>query len=72
MLAYDWALTLDMEINLVWKKKWNLIKAIYLFQRYVVILDACAVPLYRECDEYYNCQIGRLLTPQLDSRTSGK
>ncbi|KAH9479739.1 hypothetical protein JR316_0008334 [Psilocybe cubensis] len=46
MLAYEWALTIDMEINLVWKKPWNLLKAIYLFQRYIVVLD-CILALYR-------------------------
>jgi hypothetical protein len=32
---WDYLLTLEMEVNLVWKSKWNFIKGLYLFQRYL-------------------------------------
>ncbi|KAH9475847.1 hypothetical protein JR316_0011407 [Psilocybe cubensis] len=37
--AYDWMLTLGMEIELIWKAKWTYIKVLYLFQRYLTFYD---------------------------------
>ncbi|PPQ94457.1 hypothetical protein CVT25_002548 [Psilocybe cyanescens] len=66
VLAYDWALTLDMEINLVWKKKWNVIKGIYLFQRYIVIFDSIA-QFYRQVgSEMTDTKCNRLKAPVMD------
>ncbi|KAH8813567.1 hypothetical protein DL96DRAFT_1626366 [Flagelloscypha sp. PMI_526] len=39
ILVYDWALTLNMEIQYVWKSKWNLGKILFLLTRYMVIAD---------------------------------
>jgi len=35
MFLWDYILTFDMEVELVWKSKWNFIKGLYLFQRYL-------------------------------------
>lgn len=66
MYSYDWALTLDMEINLVWLKKWTAIEAIYLFQRYAVIFDACILAIYRECHAYYAIELHEKLNDCLE------
>lgn len=68
MYLYDWALTLDMEINLVWLKKWNTIKAIYLFQRYAVIVDACILAIYRK----WHTSVDIRLYSSSNSRANGK
>jgi hypothetical protein len=35
MFFWDYILTFEMEVDLVWKSKWNLMKGLYLFQRYL-------------------------------------
>ena len=32
---WDYILTFEMEVDLVWKSKWNFMKGLYLFQRYL-------------------------------------
>jgi hypothetical protein len=39
LVIYDYALTLNREIDYVWPSKWNLIKATFLVQRYLPFLD---------------------------------
>ena len=41
MFFWDYILTFGMEVDLVWKSKWNFMKGLYLFQRYL----ACMVPI---------------------------
>ena len=41
MFFWDYILTFGMEVDLVWKSKWNFMKGLYLFQRYL----ACIVPI---------------------------
>uniref|UniRef100_A0A8H7XX45 DUF6533 domain-containing protein n=1 Tax=Psilocybe cubensis TaxID=181762 RepID=A0A8H7XX45_PSICU len=36
---YDWLITMGMEVELVWQSNWNIIKAVYLFQRYLPFYD---------------------------------
>lgn len=33
--VFDWLLTLDSEILLVWRSKWNTTKVLYLLARYL-------------------------------------
>lgn len=59
MFAYDCALTMGMEVDLIWKKKpWTAVKVIYFVQRYIPILDGGILPLYRESpstdSDYYS------------------
>ena len=35
MFLWDYILTFEMEVDFVWKSKWNFMKALYLFQRYL-------------------------------------
>ena len=35
MFLWDYILTFDMEVDLVWKSKWNSMKGLYLLQRYL-------------------------------------
>ncbi|PPQ69712.1 hypothetical protein CVT25_012975 [Psilocybe cyanescens] len=37
--AYDYFLTIGMEVELIWRSKWNFIKLLYLFQRYLTFYD---------------------------------
>ncbi|KAH8823069.1 hypothetical protein DL96DRAFT_1743392 [Flagelloscypha sp. PMI_526] len=39
ILVWDWEITLNMEIQYVWKSKWNLGKVLYFLTRYVVMAD---------------------------------
>ncbi|KDR66741.1 hypothetical protein GALMADRAFT_216830 [Galerina marginata CBS 339.88] len=40
LLVWDILLTFDKEVNLVWRADWNFMKALYLFQRYLPLLDS--------------------------------
>jgi len=46
MFIWDYILTFRMEIDLVWKSKWNFMKGLYIFQRYSPFLDAIFRALY--------------------------
>ncbi|KAF5311114.1 hypothetical protein D9619_007984 [Psilocybe cf. subviscida] len=46
MFVYDYILTLEMEIELVWKSKWNWIKYVYLFQRYLPFVDTVFLSVF--------------------------
>jgi hypothetical protein len=35
MFLWDYILTFEMEVDFVWKSKWNFMKGLYLFQRYL-------------------------------------
>ncbi|KAH8828984.1 hypothetical protein DL96DRAFT_1814275 [Flagelloscypha sp. PMI_526] len=39
ILVYDWLLTLEKEVTLVWSRKWSLGKALYFLTRYPAIID---------------------------------
>ncbi|KAG2101149.1 hypothetical protein BD769DRAFT_1508573, partial [Suillus cothurnatus] len=36
-VVYDWILTVGQEIELIWRQRWSLMKAIYLVIRYIGI-----------------------------------
>lgn len=38
IMAYDWALTLSVEIRYIWKARWTVVKAIFLINRYLLPL----------------------------------
>jgi len=46
---WDYILTFNMEVDLVWKSRWTLMKALYLFQRYLPFIEA-AITLYRRSE----------------------
>jgi len=39
MFLWDYILTFEMEVDLVWKSKWNFMKGLYFFQRYLPFID---------------------------------
>jgi len=39
MFLWDYVLTFEMEVDLVWKSQWNFIKGLYFFQRYLPFFD---------------------------------
>ena len=63
MYFWDYILTFEMEVDLVWKARWNFVKGLYLFQRYlpfteliwfvlsgkpdVVSVFSCSIPFHR-------------------------
>ena len=48
MFIWDYILTFGMEVDLVWKSKWNFMKCLYLFQRYLPFIDNTWLTLYRQ------------------------
>ncbi|EKM83111.1 hypothetical protein AGABI1DRAFT_125590 [Agaricus bisporus var. burnettii JB137-S8] len=40
LIGYECLITMEMEVELVWKSRWNLTKILYLLNRYVTIADA--------------------------------
>ena len=52
LFIWDYILTFGMEIDLVWKSKWNLMKGLYLFQRYLPFIDTVWLVLYRQPDAF--------------------
>ncbi|KAF8513355.1 hypothetical protein JB92DRAFT_2923915 [Gautieria morchelliformis] len=66
MLVYDYALTLDAEIQFVWQRAWSVGKAVFLFAsiaakiRYITALNACFLEslLWHPCPSFQHdrCQ----------------
>ena len=50
MFIWDYILTFRMEVDLVWKSKWNFMKGLYLFQRYLPFIDNVWLVFYRQSD----------------------
>ena len=52
MFIWDYILTFDMEVDFVWKSKWNFMKGLYLFQRYLPFtqLVLFVLPYYGQSD----------------------
>ena len=48
LFIWDYLLTFKMEVDLVWKSKWNFMKGLYLFQRYSPFIDVGWLALYRQ------------------------
>jgi len=46
---WDYILMFSMEVDLVWKSKWNFMKGLYLFQRYQPFIDI-TMSLYCQFD----------------------
>lgn len=58
IVVYDWVITFDREIELIWKKRWSAVKVVYLWHRYfgiaVILLQAVVHVLPNVTDEF--CQ----------------
>jgi len=50
MFAWDYMLTFGMEVELVWKSKWNFMKGLFIFQRYLPFIDTIGLAFYRQSD----------------------
>jgi Family of unknown function (DUF6533) len=50
MFLWDYIITLGMEVELVWKSKWNFMKGLYLFQRYLPFAELVWVILSCQSD----------------------
>jgi len=50
MFIWDYILTFRMEVDLVWKSKWNIMKGLYLLQRYLPFIDTTWLVLYCQSD----------------------
>ena len=54
MFLWDYILTFQMEVDLVWKSKWNFMKGLYFFQRYLPFVDIICLVLIRQSDVLSN------------------
>jgi len=52
MFIWDYILTFGMEVDLVWKSKWNVMKGLYLLQRYAPFIDTLGLVLYRQFSSF--------------------
>jgi len=52
MFIWDYILTLGLEVDLVWKSKWNFMKGLYLLQRYLPFIDTIGLVLYCQFDPF--------------------
>ena len=52
MFIWEYIVTFRMEVDLVWKSKWNFMKGLYLFQRYLPFIDTIVLILYRQSDVF--------------------
>jgi hypothetical protein len=59
MFLWDYILTFGMEVDLVWKSKWNFTKGLYLFQRYFPFTEFIWLVLYCQSDvvSIFSCSI---------------
>ena len=55
IFIWDYILTLGMEVDLVWKSKWNFMKGLYFFQRYSPFIDTTWLALYCQFDALRLC-----------------
>jgi len=46
MFIWDYILTFKMEVDLIWKSKWNFMKGLYFFQRYLPFIDTAWLALH--------------------------
>ena len=51
LLIYDYILTLPMEVSLIWRAKWTVMKVLYVIQRYLPFEDTVIVLLH--CTPFY-------------------
>jgi len=50
MFLWDYILTFEMEVNLVWKSKWNSMKGLYFFQRYLPFVEIISLVIAGQSD----------------------
>ncbi|EKM83112.1 hypothetical protein AGABI1DRAFT_125591 [Agaricus bisporus var. burnettii JB137-S8] len=43
LVGYECLITMDMEVELVWKSRWSLTKILYLLNRYIIIVGAAVL-----------------------------
>jgi len=53
LFIWDYLLTFRMEVDLVWKSKWNFMKGLFLFQRYLPFIDTVWLVLNSESDIFF-------------------
>jgi len=52
MFLWDYILTFEMEVDLIWKSNWNFMKGLYLFQCYFLFTDTILLALVRQSDVF--------------------
>lgn len=48
LYIWDYFITFDMEIDLIWRSKWNFMTGLFLVQRYLPFADTVWLVLFRE------------------------
>ncbi|KAF5319389.1 hypothetical protein D9619_008525 [Psilocybe cf. subviscida] len=48
LFVWDYFLTFGLEVQHIWKSRWNVIKVVFLLQRYLPFFDSCYLVLYRQ------------------------
>ncbi|KAF9558715.1 hypothetical protein CPC08DRAFT_810078 [Agrocybe pediades] len=61
ILVYDYIITLGMEIELVWSTRWNVVKTLFIVQRYIPFLDNFALWMYQDYGGYHSVETCKIL-----------
>ncbi|KDR82787.1 hypothetical protein GALMADRAFT_848896 [Galerina marginata CBS 339.88] len=48
LFVYDYLLTFQLEVELIWKSRWNFIKVLFIIQRYMPFIDTCFLTVWRQ------------------------
>ncbi|KAH9475769.1 hypothetical protein JR316_0011328 [Psilocybe cubensis] len=48
LYIWDYLITFDMEVDLVWRSKWNTMKVLFLVQRYLPFADTVFLVLFQK------------------------
>lgn len=62
LFVWDYLLTVDLEVQHVWKSQWSVIKVVFLLQRYLPFIDSCYLGLYRKCSALLHLETVPALT----------
>jgi hypothetical protein len=70
VFIYDYLLTLDTEVEQIWKAPWTTLKVAYLLQRYLPFLDTVFLSIVREQLSALACRMviltdNKMVLPQI-------
>jgi len=72
MFFWDYILTFEMEVYFIWKSKWNFMKGLYFFQRYLPFTQLIWLALpYGQSDVFSTFSCSILFNRKHDGQSDG-